>query len=189
MHDTSLSTQAQRRRAVAMVVALTAGTHLEPLHYERRLLARFEAGELTLTQVDELMATSVHQILYHSRATSPVADADLQRLLESARAHNAKQHITGLLLYSDGYFVQVLEGEESAVNTLFARIQHDPRHHEVATVRSGPGPRRFSDWSMGFGHVVEADLQQVLTAIEVQWPFRVPHVDDPHLLALLDAFA
>ena len=171
-----------------MVVALTAGTNLEPLHYERELLARFERGDLSLDGFSELMDTCVYQLLYHSRATAQLGEAELPELLERARHYNAEHHITGLLLHSNGYFVQVLEGEETAVRDLFAKIQQDPRHQEVEMVRQGPGPRRFAEWSMGFGHVAEPKLRQTLNAIDLEWPFRVPNIDDPHLQALLDAF-
>jgi hypothetical protein len=52
---------AQRRLvAVAVAVALTAGTRLAPAAYERRLLAEFEQGELTLAQLDDLLDRRVY---------------------------------------------------------------------------------------------------------------------------------
>ena len=183
-------TQAQRRRAVALAVALTRGTQLEPSPYERQLLTRFEAGELTLDEVTDLLEQRVYQLLYHSRATAPLGEAELLQLLTWSRTYNAAHGITGLLLYSEGYFVQVLEGEEAAVTDVYAHIQRDPRHAQVRTVRQGPGPRRFAEWSMGFGLVAPPALAQTLQAIEhPEWPFRVPEVSDQHLLALLEAFA
>lgn len=189
MTFSSSFTQAQRRRAVAMVVALTRGTPLEPQSYERRLLTRFEAGELTLTEFTDLMEASVYQLLYHSRAASWVGDTELQDLLAWSQAYNASQGITGLLLYSEGYFVQVLEGTAEAVTELFARIQQDTRHTQVVAVRQGPGPRRFGEWSMGFGYVAPPTLQHTIQAMDQEWPWPVPEVDDQLLLALLDAFS
>lgn len=180
------TTKEQRRRAVALVVALTANTHLEPQRYERQLLARFEHGELTLDQMEKLLADCVHQILYHSRATGLPAQTDLQAILAWSRQHNAEHSITGLLLYSEGRYVQVLEGPKAAVESLYARIQGDDRHTHVETVSRGPGPRRFTQWSMDLGHVTPYQLEQALIAVQV--PRAAPNITDPHLQALLQAF-
>jgi hypothetical protein len=189
MADLPSLSQEQRRRLVAMAVALTADTHLAPALYERQLLQRFKGGELSLDQLSDLMDQRVYQVLYHSRPTSPLGETELMSMLTWARAYNAANGITGLLLYSDGYFVQVLEGDETAISKVYARIQHDPRHQDVVTVHEGLGPRRFGDWSMGFGFVNHGEMQRTLDAIEAQWPFRVPSISDPQLLALLEAFA
>ena len=181
-----LTTPEQRRRAVALVVALTANTRLEPQRYERQLLTRFEQGELTLDQMEALLEVSVYQVLYHSRVTTLPTLTGLQELLDWSQRHNAAQGITGLLLYSEGRYVQVLEGPEGAVKDLYARIEHDTRHTQVETVSRGPGPRRFAAWSMELGHVTPEQLEQALIAVQV--PGMAPHVTDPRLQALLQAF-
>ena len=43
-------------------------------------------------------------------------------LLEQSRTRNQKQHITGMLLYLNGTFIQVLEGAEKDVNEIYAAI-------------------------------------------------------------------
>ncbi|SFQ80408.1 Sensors of blue-light using FAD [Hymenobacter arizonensis] len=188
MTDPESLSAAQRRRLVAMAVALTAGTRLAPAAYERRLLADFEAGELTFAQLEDLLDRRVHQVLYHSRFAAPWGEADLVALLEWSRAHNAARGITGLLLCSDGCFVQVLEGAEAAVSDLYARIQRAPRHRDVVTVRQGLGPRRFAGWDMGFGYVQSPEMQHALAALDAPGPRLAPGVSDPQLRALLDAF-
>ncbi|NJL94752.1 MAG: BLUF domain-containing protein [Anaerolineae bacterium] len=56
-----------------------------------------------------------------------------------------------MLLYQNGYFMQVLEGEEADVDTLYAKISQDPRHHHVLLVTKEPiTERSFGEWSMGF---------------------------------------
>ena len=94
-------TRAQRRRAVSLVVWLTANTPLAPPRYERELLARFEAGEVTLDQLQAILASGVHRVLYHSPAVGRPTPAALRALLRVSRPHNAARGITGLLLYSD----------------------------------------------------------------------------------------
>jgi hypothetical protein len=98
---------------------------LAPKCYERQLLARYQAGKLTIDEVLVLLDTSTYRVLYYSWATAPPTQAHLQALLEQSHTYNAQQQITGLLLYSDRQFVQLVEGPEAAVRALFARIQAD----------------------------------------------------------------
>lgn len=127
-------------------------------------------------------------MLYRSQATQVLTEADLQALLEWSRAYNAQQQITGLLLYSDRRFVQLVEGPEAAVRNLYARIQADARHTQVVTLSDGPGPQRwFADWHMPFGHVEALELHQVLGAVASHTAPVVP-LEDPHLQTLLHAF-
>ena len=77
----SFQTPEQRRKAVALVVALTANTRLAPERYDRHLPDRFERGELTLDGMEALLDARVHQVLYHRHATASCSEADLQDLL------------------------------------------------------------------------------------------------------------
>jgi hypothetical protein len=55
-----------------------------------------------------------------------------------------------MLLYKDGNFMQVLEGEEAPVQALYAKIRRDPRHRGVLSLLQGPvDDRQFPSWSMG----------------------------------------
>jgi hypothetical protein len=75
--------------------------------------------------------------------------AELGELFTAARGNNKRQSITGALLLSGDYFVQTLEGDESAVRALFERIAVDPRHENVAVLEARTVPTRaFPRWSM-----------------------------------------
>ena len=188
MADSPPFPEGVHRRTVATVVGLTANTPLVPKRYERQLLTRYQAGELTLDEVIALLEEGTYHVLYRSQATPAPTEADLQALLEQARTYNAQAQITGLLLYSGGRFVQLVEGPEAVVRSLYARIQADPRHTQVVTVSDGPGPQRwFADWHMAFGYVDALELHQVLGALETQTLPLLP-IPDPHLQTLLSAF-
>ena len=188
MADSPPLSEAQRRRAVAAAVALTADTPLAPKRYERQLLARYQTGELTIDEVLALLEESTYHVLYRSRATQAPTETDLRAILDWSHTYNAQQQITGLLLYSDGQFVQLFEGPELAVRALYARIQRDPRHTQVVTVSDGPAPQRwFADWHMAFGYVDAPELGQVLGVVETQTPLLLA-ITDPHLQTLLHAF-
>ena len=90
-------------------------------------------------------------LVYVSSATWPFSGEDLRVLLETCRKNNAELGVTGMLLYKDGNFMQVLEGDEGAVRGLYARIAADPRHGGEITLQQGFAEgRQFPDWSMGF---------------------------------------
>jgi hypothetical protein len=74
--------------------------------------------------------------------------ADLQAI---AVDRNRKVQITGALAYDDLWFVQALEGEESAVKSTFDRIARDKRHANAKIIGATKAPARlFGEWSMGF---------------------------------------
>jgi hypothetical protein len=67
--------------------------------------------------------------------------------------YNAAHHISGMLLYRDGKFMQVLEGEETALWLLYSKILHDPRHTDIVMLADEPLPQRgFAAWSMAYRH-------------------------------------
>ena len=90
-------------------------------------------------------------LVYVSVAAGRVSKDELLDILEKSRTDNAKAGITGMLLYKDGNYMQVLEGEEDSVRELYARIRRDPRHLGIVTLVEGErADRCFGDWSMGF---------------------------------------
>ena len=87
--------------------------------------------------------------------------------LPAIRANNARLDISGILLFSDGTFLQVLEGEKDAVQGLYDRIARDDRHHGTKVLLTRETPRRsFPDWSMGWeriddDHPLARELQKI----------------------------
>lgn len=94
---------------------------------------------------------ALQQLIYGSAAVIDSNELELPRILLSARRRNAILGVTGMLLYHEGSFLQVLEGEEKTVETLFERIAGDPRHRRLMVLlRRAIDAPQFSDWSMGF---------------------------------------
>ncbi len=101
-------------------------------------------------------------LVYVSSAVQPFSRADLDDLLATSRDNNAMAGITGMLLYKDGNFMQVLEGEEGAVRALYDKIGADPRHKGEITLRQGfTEERQFPDWSMGFRDLQSPEARAV----------------------------
>lgn len=89
--------------------------------------------------------------IYASAASPAFAESDLQSIVAKSREHNAALGVTGMLLYSEGSFFQVLEGEADVVDGLYTRIAGDARHERVTLIIREPVARRaFGEWTMGF---------------------------------------
>jgi hypothetical protein len=89
--------------------------------------------------------------VYVSTAVKAFSQAELEALLDVSRRRNDACGVTGMLLYVDGNFMQLLEGPEDAVAATRARIAADPRHHTLITLlHTERSERHFQDWSMGF---------------------------------------
>jgi Sensors of blue-light using FAD len=93
------------------------------------------------------------RMLYLSRSVGPQTTTMTSAILATARSFNAEHGISGVLCQGQGFFVQVLEGQRSAVNRLYRKIVQDPRHQDVdVLLLDDIDQRRFGQWSMA--HVV-----------------------------------
>jgi hypothetical protein len=101
-------------------------------------------------------------LIYTSAATARFNASDLKKILQAARNINAKRSVTGMLLHTAGTFFQVLEGEETTLKELFAKIASDPRHAAVTEIIREPiAQRAFGDWTMGFTDVDPSELETI----------------------------
>lgn len=93
---------------------------------------------------------ALYELIYVSAATVDLSQADLSRLMEESRLHNARHGVTGVLLYHQREFMQLIEGDEPEIKALFDRICLDERHQQVEIMWEGPiAERSFADWAMG----------------------------------------
>lgn len=134
----------------------------------------------------------MHHLIYLSRATAPFSDEQLQNLLQECRQHNATKGLTGMLLYGNDQFLQVLEGEHDRVQALYARICQDPRHHNVTLFADKQiATRAFADWSMGYQPVDPAQFLEFANYVSPQ-DVQLEHPNlsqaDTQLLQLLRTF-
>ena len=90
------------------------------------------------------------RLMYASRAVPAIDQEELIAILRKSKANNPPLGVTGVLCFSEGIFLQVLEGGRSAVNRLYNRIASDDRHTEVELLcYEEIGERHFAGWSMG----------------------------------------
>ena len=75
-----------------------------------------------------------HAICYISTATPGFNNKEIENLLAEWRDKNSNKDIKGILLFSEGHFFQVLEGEKEKVLALYYSIMEDPRHSNIIQV-------------------------------------------------------
>ena len=91
------------------------------------------------------------ELSYLSEAISDMSFLGLMRLLESARAFNQTNGISGILLYDNQQFGQIIEGERASVMKAWKRIQEDKRHHRIELLEIREiSERSFPDWLLRF---------------------------------------
>jgi hypothetical protein len=90
-------------------------------------------------------------LTYVSSATVPLSAEELRALLAKSRSNNERDGITGMLLYKDGNFMQVLEGPREVVMSVQKRIYGDPCHHGLLVLlQRDVKERSFGSWSIAF---------------------------------------
>ena len=101
-------------------------------------------------------------IVYVSTAQRPLSEKELIDVLKVSRTNNKKYNVTGILLYCQGTFMQVLEGDKNNIDQIYKAIDLDPRHKNVIKLASGISSKRnFPDSSMAFASVNPETLQEI----------------------------
>ena len=92
-----------------------------------------------------------YQLIYSSQAKREMSIADLEQILVDARQGNEKHNITGALVYVDGVFLQILEGEEPTVRRLMESIAADTRHTDLKVFHEAEvAAPTFKSWRMAY---------------------------------------
>ncbi len=111
--------------------------------------------------------STLRAIVYVSTATQAMTVRQLESLLLEIRELNERNAVTGVLLYSDGNFMQCIEGPEESLYITYDRIRASRRHTDIIEILNAPiGVRTFSEWQMGFAQPTKSELMALSTA---QW--------------------
>jgi hypothetical protein len=90
------------------------------------------------------------ELVYTSEVANSVTSDDIHHFVDRARIKNRRHGLSGVLISSPPYFIQLLEGKADEVIETFSAIQQDPRHHNVHVLYIGSLlERSFPDWDMG----------------------------------------
>lgn len=107
---------------------------------------------MIIAYIENLINLNAMQyLIYISTSVNLLTDEQLNDILLVSRKNNLERNITGVLLYSEGTFIQVLEGEAEYIDEIYAKIQSDPRHKNIIRIAYANLPQRnYPQWSMGF---------------------------------------
>jgi hypothetical protein len=98
------------------------------------------------------------ELVYKSKAKENITQTEIEAILETAQKFNQANALTGCLVFHNNYFIQLLEGEESVLRTLYDRIANDSRHSEIELLyEKNKTQRNFENWGMAFVNLDEND--------------------------------
>jgi hypothetical protein len=125
-------------------------------------LKRFR-GYTDVTSMDSAIAADqLVSLVYVSSGVRQFAETEIAEILAQARRNNQRSGLTGMLLYRDGNFLQVLEGTEGSVKAAMQRIERDDRHRGILVMKQGAiTERRFSQWQMAFRDISLEGLKEI----------------------------
>lgn len=128
----------------------------------------------------------MYYLVYSSHAKVPFAEKNLEQLLFQCQQKNSEKGITGLLLYTDQKFVQVIEGEKNVIQNTYEKICNDPRHDNVDILIEGEIKKRnYPQWLMGYRSLMPEEVMSKLGYRDPATYFKKNKVTgDSHVAAL-----
>lgn len=103
-----------------------------------------------------------YYLCYKSELSASVNEEQVIDILQKSQKNNLKKNITGMLLYINNHFIQIIEGQQDEVNDLYKKILQDSRHYGAKVLSEGKVEGRFfPNWVMGFRALNEHDLQEI----------------------------
>ena len=134
--------------------------------------------------------SKVFHLVYLSQARDNITYTDIQNILNSSRKYNKINEISGVLIYRDGYFLQLLEGNEELVLETLSRIVRDRRQHHLQTIIEATSNQRiFEAWSMHFfdADTATTETQKLVNDI-LDLAFSAKHKEKENILPMIRCF-
>lgn len=72
-----------------------------------------------------------YAISYVSTATKDLPEQGINDIMNETNEYNKGEEISGILLYNERNFFQLLEGEKEVIEELYEKIFADSRHHNI----------------------------------------------------------
>lgn len=139
----------------------------------------------------------VFQIVYLSHATEELLKKPMEHIddiIDEAKASNEERNITGLLLYRNGLFMQLLEGTKEDVLYTLGKVATDKRHGNILTILKQFGEARlFDTWSMTLRKLNDqdvVDIENILSWKTIQEASEMQiQIPNKNIMELLRHFA
>jgi len=106
-------------------------------------------------------------LIYKSVPMTNISETNLLEITEQSKANNAENEITGILLYGNNQFIQVLEGAEKDIDALYQKLLTDKRQSDLIIINKGwLISRYFPTWSMGFRSINDHEIKLINKVLE-----------------------
>ncbi len=127
-----------------------------------------------------------HTICYISNSVKLLQKNQLQQLFKQCITNNTEKGITGILLYREGTFLQILEGNKEIIQSIFATIKNDGRHNHISKILDREiQDRLFTNYQTGFSLLnKDEDLNRLTDFLKSQEDTSHSHA----ILALISPF-
>ena len=111
---------------------------------------------------------SINQLVYLSEAVQKMSFEDLTSIQKIAKTNNQPLDVTGSLFYNGGWFLQILEGPVATLDSLYHKIEKDPRHKNARILSNEPAKfRTFGRWSMNMINLEDRQADKHNELVEV----------------------
>lgn len=128
-------------------------------------------------------------LIYISTAKKLLDEPELTDILQVSRRNNQEHNITGILFYSEGTFIQLLEGEPASLKIVFDLIVNDSRHKNIIKlIHASTDKRSFPNWTMGFKAINLTDMEALEGYFNPQ-KYTVTNEDNHPGVAIIKSFA
>lgn len=90
------------------------------------------------------------RLTYISQISRELSVQEIQNISEVSIRNNQRDDITGVLLYLNGIFFQIIEGKEDKIESLYKKILVDDRHNNILCLKAeyDVTERMFPNWAM-----------------------------------------
>ena len=106
------------------------------------------------------------QLVYISHRKADTDEQAVDDIKRRSEYGNNRRGITGMLLVTDQYFLQFIEGHNAVVDALYQHISADPRHENVRLLqRKVITTRDFSRWNLGVKRILDNEENQDLMSL------------------------
>ena len=103
------------------------------------------------------------RLTYISRYNTDNENGEVTRILTQAQENNARNGITGALVFNHNYFLQSIEGARPVINALLRKLVKDNRHYALQIVECCEvDERRWNQWSMNYLTPTDKNMHQAL---------------------------
>ncbi|MDN3724514.1 BLUF domain-containing protein [Aequorivita sp. SDUM287046] len=130
-----------------------------------------------------------HTICYLSKQAGPLQDSELEALFNFILGKNLTLNITGALLSTNDFFLQILEGKKDTIDEIFSKIRKDKRHRNILTILNQKIENRiFNTYEANFSILkTKEDIVKLNTYlskydVENRYPKNIKSLIEPFLL-------